>query len=68
MARDFVHEDVRRMVVFSSPEAAMREGFQVVEFNREVDLYVVVKDFQRPDGRRARAIAFARRTDEGVGR
>ncbi|NDD31547.1 MAG: hypothetical protein EB084_25125 [Proteobacteria bacterium] len=48
------------MVVFSSPQAALREGFRVVELDRTVGLYIVERDWARADGRRVRALAFAR--------
>jgi hypothetical protein len=48
------------MVVFSTPEAAIREGFTVIDFDREYDLYIVEKDVSR-SGYRAKMLAFARR-------
>lgn len=51
------------MVVFSSTEAAMREGFHVVDFDCEYRLYVVEKDlFRRPY--KSKVVAFARGTRE----
>ena len=50
------------MTVFSSPQAAQREGFIVVDYDSEQGLYVVVRDLVRTDGRRVRAVAFARET------
>ncbi len=47
------------MVVFSSPEAAIREGFRIVEFDREYQLYLVEKDLSRRP-LRAKICAFAR--------
>lgn len=47
------------MVVFSSCEAAMKEGFGVYDFDNESKMYIVVKDFQRGNAR-VRMLALAR--------
>jgi hypothetical protein len=47
------------MYVFSSPEAALREGFRILDFNREYGLYIVEKDVQRRL-HRAKMCAFAK--------
>lgn len=47
------------VVIFSCPEAAVREGFRVVGFDRESDLYVVERDLDRKP-LRVRECAFAR--------
>lgn len=49
------------MTVFSSPQAAQREGFHVIDFDSEYGLYVVARDLVRTDGRWVRAVAFARK-------
>jgi hypothetical protein len=48
------------MTIFSSVEAALRHGFVWFEFDRRLGLHVVVRDDRRVDGRRVRALAFAR--------
>lgn len=48
------------MTIFSSVEAAQQHGFVWLEFHSAVGLHVVVRDFTRGDGRRHRALAFAR--------
>lgn len=48
------------MIVFSSLEEARRHGFSWYEFNRSLELHVVVRDFLRGDGRRVRALAYAK--------
>lgn len=50
------------MIVFSSPEAAIREGFRVVDFDREYQLYIVEKDLDRRP-LRMRVCAFARKPE-----
>lgn len=52
------------MTVFSSVDAARQHGFLWHEWQQDVELHVVIRDFTRPDGRRVRALAFAR-PDEG---
>jgi hypothetical protein len=47
------------MIVFSSVEAATAEGFVVVEFDKEYQLFICEKDIER-NSRRARMRAFAR--------
>jgi hypothetical protein len=51
------------VVVFSCPEAAIREGFKVVGFDREYQLYIVEKDLDR-NPLRAKVCAFARQQRE----
>jgi hypothetical protein len=47
------------MVVFSSPQAAIREGFRILEYDAEYRLYIVEKDLPRKP-LRAKMCAFAR--------
>lgn len=46
------------MVVFKSVQAAIREGFVIVDFDREYRLFVCEKDLRRKS-RLAKMIAFA---------
>ena len=48
------------MVVFSSLEAAKREGFEWLEFQTKTEMHVVVKTMTRRDGLKQRALAFAK--------
>jgi hypothetical protein len=48
------------MTVFSSVEAAARFGFRWLEYRADLNLHLVVADFVGGDGRRYRALAFAR--------
>lgn len=54
------------MTVFSSVEAAARFGFTWMEWNEEFRLHVVVRDLMGPDGRRRRALAFAREPEQAA--
>lgn len=47
------------MIIFSSPEAALKEGFRILDFDREYQLYIVEKDISRKP-HRAKICAFAR--------
>lgn len=51
------------MMIFSSLENALREGFRWVDFNREYGLHIVEFDRNTPRGR-VKSIAFAR-ADQG---
>lgn len=51
------------MIVFSSTAAAIREGFQVDDFDLEHALFIVIKDVAR-SGVRMRMRAFARASVE----
>lgn len=53
------------MVVFSSTQAAQREGFHIDEFDRDYQLYIVVKDVRR-GRRKARMRAFARASHDDM--
>jgi hypothetical protein len=48
------------VTVFSSVQAASGEGFSWFEYRPDLDLHLVVRDFARQDGKRQRALAFAR--------
>ena len=48
------------MTIFTSLEAAAAQGFVWLEFHAAVGLHLVFRDFVRADGRRHRALAFAR--------
>jgi hypothetical protein len=48
------------MLIFTSLEAATREGFSWQYFNNEYGLHVVELDRKSPSGRREKALAFAR--------
>lgn len=52
------------MTVFSSLEAAQREGFRWSHFNAEYRLHVVEMDRRGKSGMREKAIAFARPSAE----
>ena len=47
------------MIVFSSTEAAIRAGFIIVDFDKEHQLFICEKDFER-NSRLAKMRAFAR--------
>ncbi len=47
------------MTIFTSLEAALREGFRWVEFVKELELHRVEKDLTRQDGRRVKMLALA---------
>jgi hypothetical protein len=53
------------MIVFSSKDAAIREGFQVDEFDCEHRLFIVVKDMARGN-MRVRMRAFAKASAEEI--
>ena len=48
------------MTIFSNLEAARRYGFVWLEFQAGIGLHLVARDYTRGDGRRCRALAFAR--------
>lgn len=48
------------MTVFSSIQAAAAYGFTWLDFDRETGMHIVVRDLIERDGRRMRALAFAR--------
>ena len=48
------------MVIFSSLEAAVREGFQWLEYKPDLDMHLVIKSWTRQDGKKVRALALAR--------
>ena len=48
------------MTVFSNLEAARREGFHCYDFDRDFQLYIVVREDRRRDGARYRSLAYAR--------
>ena len=48
------------MTVFSSLESAIRSGFQWLEYNSELQLHVVLREWTRCDGKKVRALAYAR--------
>lgn len=53
------------MMIFSSKYAALREGFQIDDFDCEHRLHIVVKDVPRGNVR-VRMRAFAMATDEEI--
>lgn len=55
------------MIIFSSTNAAIREGFVIDELDREHSLFIVIKDMAR-NGVRARMRAFARPSVEEIAR
>ena len=48
------------MTVFSSLQAAAREGFRWLDYDEELLLHLVVRSSQRSDGRRQMSLALAR--------
>ena len=51
------------MTVFSTLQAALREGFVWREYQPRTGLHLVEKTILRGDGRKARAMAFAKPFD-----
>ena len=47
------------MTTFSSLEAAQQCGFQYYDFHRELQLYIVIRERTKADGRRLRELALA---------
>ena len=50
------------MVIFSSLERAVKEGFLWLEFQPQTGMHVVVKTVTRADGRKVRMLALAKPT------
>lgn len=48
------------VTVFSSIQAAAAYGFTWLDFDEETGLHIVVRDVIERDGRKMRALAFAR--------
>ncbi len=48
------------MTIFTSLDNAVRAGFHWLEFNSALDLHLVQRDFTREDGKKVRALAYAR--------
>lgn len=53
------------MTIFSSPTAALKEGFRIDDFDREYQMFIVVKD-RAVGARRVRLRAFARATSQEI--
>ena len=57
------------MTVFSSVQAAQEYGFTWMDYDAETGLHIVVRDVVERNGRKMRALAFARASDnEGTAR
>lgn len=48
------------MVIFSTLEQAVSEGFHWLEFLPHYNLHLIERSFTRADGQKVRALAYAR--------
>lgn len=48
------------MTIFTSLDSAIRAGFQWLDFNSTLDLHLVQREWTREDGKKVRALAYAR--------
>ena len=55
------------MLIFSSVDKAQEHGFQWTEFRSDLNLHVVERTLSRVDGKLARALAFAKPSEEKGG-
>ena len=51
------------MVIFSSLEHAVQDGFQWLEYLPHYNLHLIERSFTRADGQKVKALAYARGTD-----
>ena len=48
------------MMIFSSLDKAEEHGFSWVEYRADLGFHLVERSYERGDGKRAKALAFAR--------